>query len=382
VTRRTVRLLGVAMIFESTMFASLAPLLPGYVHDLAISTVDAGILTGLFGCGLVLASLPAGLLAARIGARPTVVLGFVVMAAASAAFAFADTLASLDIARFAQGVASGLIWSGALTWAAASTVEAELGSTIGQLMGIAIAGTLLGPPLGALAVATSQQLVFSLFAAGALGMSVMLARRPGGAPVPGSPRPPASAGHRGRLVAAAWLLLLPSIAYGLVIVLGALRLDAVGVTGVGVAAVFLVGGIAEATASPVAGGLTDRHGAARIVRAALVIVAVVLLALPLPGAPLLVALSLVVALGALGLFWVPASVLVQGAVVASGAAGATAWGAVTVCFAAGQMLGAPVGTVLAEAGGMQLPFVLIAIAFVVTAFAHRRKTVDTLSSQV
>jgi hypothetical protein len=31
---------------------------------------------------------------------------------------------------------------------------------------------------------------------------------------------------------------------------------------------------------------------------------------------------------------------------------------------------------------MQLPFVLIAIAFVVTAFAHRRKTVDTLSPQV
>ena len=70
-------------------------------------------------------------------------------------------MALLDAARFSQGVAGALIWSGALTWLITMTPPERRGSVIGTALGTAVAGALIGPALGALAAEIGTEAVFS-----------------------------------------------------------------------------------------------------------------------------------------------------------------------------------------------------------------------------
>src|SRR5215207_3885286 len=93
------------------------PLLLVYQERLDLS---AEVLTALFGCyaaGLVPALLLAGPLSDRLGRRRVAIPGIVLSALASLAFAAAgDSLSLLFLARFAQGVVSGVVFSVGSAW--------------------------------------------------------------------------------------------------------------------------------------------------------------------------------------------------------------------------------------------------------------------------
>ena len=94
-----------------------SPLLLVYQERLGLS---AEVLTALFGCyaaGLVPALLFAGPLSDRLGRRRVAIPGIVLSALASLAFAAAgDSLLLLFLARFAQGVVSGVVFSVGSAW--------------------------------------------------------------------------------------------------------------------------------------------------------------------------------------------------------------------------------------------------------------------------
>ena len=114
---RRLLLLGSAVVFiDVAFFEAIIPLLPGYADDLGLSKASAGILTAAYAAGTLAASLPAGLMAARFGPRRTLLLGLGMLGAASLAFGFGANIVVLDAARFVQGVAGALAWSGALSW--------------------------------------------------------------------------------------------------------------------------------------------------------------------------------------------------------------------------------------------------------------------------
>ena len=104
------------IFFDVAFFAAIAPLLPEYVDDLGMSKAQAGILSASYAAGTLVASLPAGYVASRLGPRRTVIIGLLVLGSSSVVFGFAEQIYLLDSARFVQGVAGALIWSGALTW--------------------------------------------------------------------------------------------------------------------------------------------------------------------------------------------------------------------------------------------------------------------------
>src|SRR3954453_16397339 len=150
------------MIFiDVAFFAAIAPLLPDYVDQLGLSKAEAGILSAAYAAGTLLASLPAGLFASRAGPRRTVLAGLALLGFSSVAFGFGDGIAVLDAARFSQGVAGALIWSGALTWLITTAPPERRGSVIGTALGTAVAGALIGPALGALAAEVGTEAVFS-----------------------------------------------------------------------------------------------------------------------------------------------------------------------------------------------------------------------------
>src|SRR3954454_9518595 len=149
------------IFFDVAFFAAIAPLLPGYVDNLGLTKAEAGVLSAAYAAGTLLGSLPAGFVASRMVPRKTVIQGLLLLGVASLVFGFADQIFVLDAARFIQGIAGALIWSGALTWLITTAPENKRGSIIGTALGTAVAGALLGPGLAAIAGSIGNGRVFS-----------------------------------------------------------------------------------------------------------------------------------------------------------------------------------------------------------------------------
>ena len=159
--RRLLILASTMVLFDITFYSAIAPLLPDYVDQLGLSKAEAGILSAAYAAGTLIASLPAGWLATRIGPRRTTIAGLGLLALSSLVFGFAEQIVLLDLARFAQGVAGALIWSGALSWLITATPPERRGKVIGTALGTAVAGALIGPAIGALAAEVGTDVVFS-----------------------------------------------------------------------------------------------------------------------------------------------------------------------------------------------------------------------------
>ena len=114
--RRLLWLASAMIFFDVAFFAAIAPLLPDYVDQLGLSKAEAGILSASYAAGTLLASLPAGFVASRVGPRRTVICGLLLLGVSSLVFGLVEEIDLLDAARFTQGIAGALIWAGALTW--------------------------------------------------------------------------------------------------------------------------------------------------------------------------------------------------------------------------------------------------------------------------
>ena len=114
--RRLLILVSAIMLVDTMFFAALTPLLPHYTDELGLSKTGAGILTAAFGLGTLVGALPSGLLAARVGVKPTALTGLGLLSATSLAFGFAESVWVLDAARFLQGVGAACTWTGAVGW--------------------------------------------------------------------------------------------------------------------------------------------------------------------------------------------------------------------------------------------------------------------------
>src|SRR2546423_10110338 len=95
-------------------YAAVTPLLPHLAREFALSKSAAGILSGSYAAGTLAGALPGGWLAARLGVRPTVVLGLGLMSASSLGFALAGNVAVPDTFRFLPGIGGAPPWAGAL----------------------------------------------------------------------------------------------------------------------------------------------------------------------------------------------------------------------------------------------------------------------------
>lgn len=365
--RRLVILVGLIVCVDTAFFAVVAPLLPHYADELGLSKLSAGLLTAAYPAGTIIGSLPAGLLAARVGSRATVVAGLALLGVSSLVFGLAQHVVLLDVARFVQGVGGACSWAGGLAWITAEAPADRRGALIGSALGAAIFGTLLGPVVGALAVATAPEAVFSsvLVIAGALAV---VAWR-----TPASHRPEAQTlGDVRRAMGDAqvrtgmWLVALPAVAFGVIDVLVPLRLHDLGSGAGGVAVAFLAAAAVESAMSPVVGRVSDRRGRLVPIRAGLAAAVVALLLLPAPGSAVLVGLTFMAAAASLGAFWAPAMALLSDAAERTGVAQGIAFALVNLGWGLGQVAGAAGGGGLAKATADVVPLALCGAACAVT----------------
>ncbi len=372
---RRLLLLASAIVFLDTSFyAAVTPLLPSYVEDLGLTKTDAGILAAAYPAGVFVGALPGGWVAARLGVRPTVLIGLGTLAVTSVAFAFADSILVLDTARFIQGVGAALSWAGALGWLVGEAPRERRGELIGSAMGAAIVGALVGPVLGAAADVIGHEAAFSAVAVAAVGLMVWAATTPARAP---SPPPRASVLARAtrdpRVAGGMWLMTLPGLLFGTISVLGPLRLDDLGAGTVAIAACFLVAAALEATVTPIAGRVSDRRGRLLPAMVGLAAAGIAMALLPWPQTAWLLAGLVVLASPAIGVLWAPGIAMLSDGAEAHGIDQAIAFALVNLGWAVGDAVGAAGSARLAEAAGSDhLPYLLLALACALTLLGLRR----------
>jgi MFS family permease len=380
--RRLFLLVAAVVLVDTMFFAAVAPLLPHYSDEFGLSKTGAGILAAAYPAGTFAGALPSGWLAARWGVKPTLLLGLTLLGATSLVFAFAEHIVLLDAARFVQGVGGACMWAAGMAWLVSATPAERRGELIGSALAAAIVGVLLGPVLGGAASVLSPQAVFSAVAVVAAILAAWASTIPGAPPEPGSGlRGLTRALGRPAVLAGFWLFTLPAIFAGAIEVLAPLRLDDLGASGAAIGAIFLAAAAVEAVLSPVAGRASDRHGRLVPIRVGLVGAVVMAVLLPLPGTVLLVAVAVLLAIAALGVFWAPAMAMLSDASEEAGLYQGLAFAISNLAWAVGHLVGAGGGGALAEVTADAVPYALLGVACAATLVAvmslERRRAAAT-----
>jgi MFS family permease len=372
--RRLLLLVGAIVFVDTMFFAALTPLLPHYVDEFGLGKAGAGVLQAMYPAGALVAGIPSGMAAARFGVKPTVLIGLSLLALTTVAFGLADSVWTLDLARFLQGVSSAFSWTGGLAWLVAAAPAGRRGRLIGSAFGAAIAGALFGPVVGAVASYTGTGPAFGAVAGLAVVLAAMAATTAAAAPEHVQPlRALVDALRRNRRIqTGVWLTLLPALLFGTLSVLAPLRLSDLGWGAAGVGATYLVSAGLEAAWAPVLGRLSDEYGRLLPLRAALASSALVALLLPWPANAWLLAGIVVCAGFAFGSFWTPAMSMVTDAAEESGLEYGYAFALINIAWAPGQAGGAAIGGAVASATTDAVPYLSLTVLCLVTLAALMR----------
>lgn len=365
--RRLLILASAMIFFDVAFFAAIAPLLPGYVDDLGLTKAEAGILSASYAAGTLLASLPGGFVASRMGPRRTVIIGLLLLGCSSVVFGFAKEIVLLDSARFIQGAAGALIWSGALTWLITTAPEENRGSVIGAVLGTAVAGALLGPALGAAAASVGTELVFSSVLVITVVLAIAAARLPETrAPERQTLREVMATLVSRPVLEAAAFVAVPSVMFGAIEVLVPLRIDSLGGGHGLIAAGFIVGAALEAMLAPLAGRISDRVGRRLPYVSGLAICALAMVAIAeVTTLEEVIGALIFTSLGA-GLCFAPALTLISDTAESSNLHQGFAAGLSNMAWALGQVIGGIGGGVVASITGNAEPSLAIALLLALT----------------
>jgi MFS family permease len=372
--RRVLALVSAVVLYNTIFAAALAPYLPELTREFDLSKTEAGVLSAAYPAGLLLGAIPGGLLAARIGVKPSVLLGVSLTVASSVAFALAPTVWLLEVGRFGQGLSVAASWTGALAWVVTEGPRKRRGELIGRVSRAGLIGILLGPVLGGAAALFGRAPAFgSVALLGALVVAWTWVT-PGTARAAGTSLKALFAAVVERRVAGGlWLGTLTALLIGVLSVLAPLDLDRAGWGAIGVSGVFLVAAAAQACATPAVGRFADSHGRLIPVRAGLLGALVFSAAIPFVEERWLLAAVVIATALSYSVFWIPGLAVLSDGVDAAEIHQGLGFALMTLVWAAGQFAGAAGGGALADVSGDAMPFFVVASLCALTLVtAHAR----------
>jgi MFS family permease len=375
---RPLLLLTSAVVLVDTLFfAALTPLLPHYADSLGLDKAGAGVLAAAYPAGTFVGAVPSGLVAARVGAKPTVIVGLSLVGVCTILFGIADQAWQLDLARFAQGLASSFSWTGALAWLVASAPADRRGRLIGNAFAAAVVGALFGPVIGGIASVAGIGLTFGAVAVASFGLVAWAAVTPAEPEQePQGVRYLVDALRDRRMLFGAWFVVLPALLFGTVSVLAPLRFAELGFGSVAIGAVFLVAAACEAVNNVQLGRLSDRYGPVAPLVGGLIASIVVATLLPWPDNRFALAVLVVAAGLAFGTFFTPGMTLVSNLADARGLRFGWSFALLNIAWAPGQALGAAGAGALAHATSDAVPYLALAgiCALTLAVLWHSRES--------
>ena len=352
---------GAVVFVDTLFFAALTPLLPHYAESLDLGKTGAGVLSAAYPAGAFLGAIPSALVAGRVGVKPTAIIGLILVGACTILFGIADQAWLLDLARFAQGLASAFSWTGALGWLVAAAPPGRRGRLIGNAFAMAVAGALFGPVIGGIASIAGIGWTFGAVGLASFGLVAWAALTPGETGEESqSPLHLLRALGDRRILVAGWFVLLPALLFGVVAVLAPLRLAQLGFGAVAIGAVFLCSAALEAGNNVLLGRTSDRHGPLLPIFAGLVASIVVAALLPWPDDRFLLAVLVVAAGLSFGTFFTPGMTLLSNLADERGLHFGYASALINIAWAPGQTIGAAGGGALAHATRDAVPYLVLA----------------------
>src|SRR5690349_3624922 len=99
---------------DTLLFTMVAPALPVFAEREGFGDAVAALIFAAYPVGQLIAGVGAAGPVERIGRRPLLIAGPFALSLATLAFAVAGDPAELALARFAQGIAAGVVWASAL----------------------------------------------------------------------------------------------------------------------------------------------------------------------------------------------------------------------------------------------------------------------------
>jgi MFS family permease len=366
--RRLLALSCAIVLVDTIFYAALTPLVPLFEEKFGLSKSAVGILSGAYGAGVLVGSVPGGYLASRSGVRITALVGLILMSVTSVMFALVDTTWLLVAVRFAGGFGSALSWVAAFTWLVDRAPEGRRAEMIGVMVSAAVVGALLGPVLGSVAATVGLLPAFASVAIVGGGIAVWAALE----------QPPVSSGdiisllpalrtvREPLLLTSLWFIGLSPLLFSALAVLVPLDLNRLGWGAAAVGTVFLVSAIFEAFVHPLLGRWSDRSGYRPPVIAGLLTSIGILLLLTWAGDPWVIGLLVVLAAGAFNATLVPGTALFSRGTEKAGMERAVAFAITNFAWASGYAIGAPVGGFLADLRGDALSYLSLTVVCLLT----------------
>ena len=162
----------------------ILPILPLFVRHAGASYAEIGVVTAVFWAAGLAVRYPVGKLSDRIGRKRPILVSQVIYAAATAAFALSPSPVWFIVLRAIQGAASGAATVLALAAVADFVPLERRGRAYGSLTGANMAGTVVGPLIGAALFQVSLAATFLASAFSALVVAaVILVTLPAVSPV-------------------------------------------------------------------------------------------------------------------------------------------------------------------------------------------------------
>lgn len=264
--------LGVATALMTLSHGIVSPVLPLYAQSFGVSLSLVGLLVAGFGIARLLANLPAGILASRLGRRQVLFFGSLVSTLGGLLSALAASFEQLVAARMLSGVGSALFITSALTYVADVSTPATRGRYMSVYQSCFLLGITLGPvPGGFLADLLGLRApFFAIGAASAAAALWVLLNVPEPRPA-GHQRPAAGSSRSGSLALLLTnrnFILISFIAFGVFFTRGGVQQTLLPVLGrdrfgLNPAQLGVLFGAVAATnllAIPVGGFLSDRLG--------------------------------------------------------------------------------------------------------------------------
>jgi MFS family permease len=223
--RRLLLLVSAIVAADTAFFTALTPLLPHFADKYDLSKAAAGALVATYAAGALLGAVPGGVVTSRLGPKRAVLIGLTLMSISSLGFALAGTIWTLALARFVQGFGSVFSWAGGLAWIVGAAPRDRRGEMLGTAMGAAVFGALMGPVVGALGGLVGVRAAFLAVSGIGVALIAWAAATQGAEPERQRLRDGLRALHGRQIYAGAWLIVLPALLFGVLVVLVPLRLN-------------------------------------------------------------------------------------------------------------------------------------------------------------
>lgn len=243
---------------------AIVPLIPAFAARFGLSETQSGALVASTGLATLVISLPAGMLADRLGPRRLTLGAGAVLTVTGVGQGLAPTYGLLLTARLVFGVGFGILWTAALAWLSAAASRDGASAFLGASVTSAGVGTVVAPAFAGLVAGwLGLAAPFLVAAVLALVATVLLATaKPGSlcAPAEKSVRLVTlrAAGRDPGIVAALVAILLAGLGGGALSILVPLELHAAGFSGASIGLVFSTAAVVFIVVSAATARLGER----------------------------------------------------------------------------------------------------------------------------